>query len=176
MPVYQLTFGESTFRMRSIDDFTSDGRTARSTGGEKRTPGRTWNVYTRPPSVIFGSPVARSGTTCDPAPPAARRNVISPSLAASRISHPSVVAESAPSRWSGLDGIPASSVPPFTGVPPPEPPLDEPEPPPQAPAAASTHRAAETASARSESVLIRGSGLYTRAQTACNPSSWTARR
>ena len=44
MPVYQLTLGELILRIRSIDHLTSDGRTARLTGGEKRTPGRTWNV------------------------------------------------------------------------------------------------------------------------------------
>ena len=44
MPVYQLTFGEFTLRMRSIDHLTSEGRTARLTGGEKRTPERRWNV------------------------------------------------------------------------------------------------------------------------------------
>ena len=44
IPVYQLTLGEFTLRMRSIDHFTSDGRTARSTGGENRTPERMWNV------------------------------------------------------------------------------------------------------------------------------------
>jgi hypothetical protein len=44
MPTYQLTLGELIRRIRSIDAFTSDGRTARFTGGEKRTPERTWNV------------------------------------------------------------------------------------------------------------------------------------
>src|SRR6185312_7537495 len=132
-------------------------------------PERMWNVYRRPPSVIFGSAVARSGTTCEPAPPPARRNVIRPSFVASRISHPSVVAESAPSRWSGFDGIPASSVPPFTGVPPPEAPPEELEPPPQPPAAARAHTAAGTARARSENVLIRRTRVYTRAGVLATP-------
>ena len=44
IPVYQLTFGEFTLRMRSIDHLTSEGRTARLTGGENRTPERRWNV------------------------------------------------------------------------------------------------------------------------------------
>src|SRR5579871_1138777 len=151
MPVYQLTFGELILSTRSIDAFTSDGRTARSTGGEKRTPGRTWNVYRRPPSVIFGIAVARSGTTSAPAPPAARLNAIRPSFVASRISQPSVVADSAASRWSGLEGMAASSVPPLTGVPPADPPeADVPDPPPHAAAAAATTTAAAVARARCE--------------------------
>ena len=71
-----------------------------------------------PPSVTVGIAVAMSGTICAPAPPAAFLNVSRPLLVASRISQPSLVYESAGSRWSGLSGMPARSVPPLTGVPP----------------------------------------------------------
>src|SRR6266849_8262202 len=99
--------------IRSVVYLKSEGRTTRLTGGEKRTPVRTWKVYVRPWSVIVGIAEAMSGTILAPSPPAAFLNVRSPLFVASRISHPSLVYDRAESRWSGLEGIPARSVPPL---------------------------------------------------------------
>ena len=52
-----------------------------------------------------------------PAPPAAFLKVSRPLFVASRISQPSLVYERPGSRWSGLSGMPARRIPPFTGAP-----------------------------------------------------------
>ena len=77
------------WKSRSIAYWKSDGFTSRFTGGPNITPLWSWNEYVRPASATCGIAVAMSGTTSEPAGPAAFRNVTRPLFVASRISQPS---------------------------------------------------------------------------------------
>src|SRR5207249_4952940 len=116
---------------RSIENLKSDGFTSRFTGGPNMTPERRWNVYVRWSADTVGMAEAMSGTIWSPSPPAAFLKVSRPLFVASSVSQPSLVYESAVSRWSGLSGMAARRVPPRTGLPDALPPPVAPPLPPQ---------------------------------------------